>query len=113
VTWLHAVALNLCRDRLAHRREAPLDEAADPPDPRPSPGAELDARRIGRRVDAALAALPDAQRIAVVLCHYQGLGNQEAATVMAVSVEALESLLARARRTLRARLLPLRTELDA
>jgi RNA polymerase sigma-70 factor (ECF subfamily) len=39
-----------------------------------------------------------------VLCHYQELGNIEAAQAMGVSVEALESLLSRARRTLRASL---------
>ena len=46
----------------------------------------------------ALAGLPESQRLALTLCHYQGLRNSEAATVMGVSVEALESLLARGRR---------------
>jgi RNA polymerase sigma-70 factor (ECF subfamily) len=55
-------------------------------------------------VNLELTALPPQQRIAIVLCHYQGLRNIEAAEVMDVSVEALESLLARGRRTLRARL---------
>ena len=40
------------------------------------------------------------------MCHYQGLRNTEAAEVMGVSVEALESLLARGRRTMRERLRP-------
>ncbi|CAL1690753.1 hypothetical protein MMB232_00887 [Brevundimonas subvibrioides] len=56
---------------------------------------------MGQRVNRALAALPERQREAIVLCHYQELGNIEAAGVMAVSVEALESLLSRGRRTLR------------
>jgi RNA polymerase sigma-70 factor (ECF subfamily) len=57
-----------------------------------------------RRVAAELQALPERQRTALALCHYQGLPQAEAAAVMDVSVEALESLLARARRTLRDRL---------
>ncbi|HUS23652.1 MAG TPA: sigma factor-like helix-turn-helix DNA-binding protein, partial [Candidatus Binatia bacterium] len=54
-----------------------------------------------RRVRAALAALPERQRAALVLCHYRELGNIEAAQVLEVSVDALESLLARGRRALR------------
>jgi RNA polymerase sigma-70 factor (ECF subfamily) len=64
----------------------------------------LERRALGARVNAELAALPPQQRAAIALCHYQGLGNVEAAEVLGVSVEAVESLLARARRTLRARL---------
>ena len=48
-----------------------------------------------------MARLPPRQREAIVLCHYQELGNIEAAELMGVSVEALESLLSRARRALR------------
>ncbi len=56
------------------------------------------------QIEAALAALPERQRAAIQLCHYQGCGNIEAAEILGISVEALESLLARGRRTLRARL---------
>ena len=48
--------------------------------------------------------LPERQREAIVLCHYQELGNIEAAKVLEISVEALESLLGRGRRALRAAL---------
>ena len=43
-----------------------------------------------------------------LLCHYQDCGNIEAAEILGLSVEALESLLARGRRTLRSRLSHLR-----
>ncbi len=42
-----------------------------------------------------------------MLCHYQELGNIEAAALMEISVEALESLLSRGRRALRLLLNPL------
>jgi RNA polymerase sigma-70 factor (ECF subfamily) len=42
-----------------------------------------------------------------VLCHYQGLTNIDAAAIMGVSVEAMESLLSRGRRTLKKTLQPL------
>jgi len=103
-TWLHRVAMNLCLDRLARRREAPLDVAPEPIDPRPGAPLLLQREAVGHRIAAELAALPPQQRIAITLCHYQDLRNIEAADVMGISVEALESLLARGRRTLRARL---------
>src|SRR5262249_7423708 len=110
-TWLHRVALNLCLDRLARRRESALDEAPEPVDPRPPPARRLEEAEVTRVVGREIAALPERQRIALALCHYQGLRNDEAAEIMEITIEALESLLARARRTLRARLQPLAPEL--
>lgn len=103
-TWLHRVALNLCLDRLARRREAPLESAPEPVDPGPTPAARLEEAEVRQRVGREIAALPERQRVALALCHYEGLRNIEAAEIMGVTVEALESLLARARRTLRERL---------
>ena len=110
-TWLHRVALNLCLDRRARRREAALDPHVEPSDPRPPVTDLIHEREVAARVNEALAALPDRQRAAIALCHYQELGNIEAAAVMEVSVEALESLLARGRRALKARLAELAPDL--
>lgn len=103
-TWLYRVALNLCLDKRTRARDVALDEIAEPCDPSASVLARMQAQDIGRHVNAALADLPVQQRVAITLCHYQGLRNTEASQVMGVSVEALESLLARGRRTLRTRL---------
>jgi len=100
-TWLHRVGLNLCYDRLRRRREIATDAPPDRPDDGPAPDRGLLAMETGVRVEAALAKLPERQREAIVLCHYQELGNIEAARLMNVSVEALESLLSRGRRALR------------
>lgn len=110
-TWLHEVVLNLCRDRLrrrAVRREEALDEHAETAtfaDPGPTPEQQLDRAQHSAHVAEALDALPARQREALVLHYYQALPQAEAAALMGVSVDALESLLARARRSLRARLL--------
>lgn len=109
-TWLITVAGRLAIDRL---RRAGRWSDADPPDmadSRPSPEAEADAREVGVAVEAAIAALPDRQRAAFALVHLDGLSGREAAESLNVSEEALESLLARARRSLRARLAAYRTE---
>jgi RNA polymerase sigma-70 factor (ECF subfamily) len=90
---------------LRRRRETPDAEAgANLRDPAPSAPAQILARERAARVRAAMAALPERQRAAIALCHFQELSNIEAARILEVSVEALESLLARARRALKAAL---------
>lgn len=103
-TWLHRVALNLCYDRLRRKREVLTDHVPETVDTAPLADQRLMAQDDARRVRDALAALPDRQREAIVLCHYQDLSNIAAAGLMEVSVEALESLLARGRRGLKAAL---------
>jgi RNA polymerase sigma-70 factor (ECF subfamily) len=48
-----------------------------------------------------MGTLPARQREALILCHYQELSNIDAAEVMRISVEAVESLLSRGRRALK------------
>lgn len=103
-TWLHRVVLNLRYDRLRGRK--PLvalddEEASMLIDLQPRPDDHLEASVTSERMAAALAALPDRQREAIVLQYYQELSNIEAASLMGISVDALESLLSRARRNLR------------
>lgn len=100
-TWLHKVALNLCLDRLRQRRDTYVAQPPDRPDPGPGPDGGIAVREEREAIKAAIYALPDRQKEAIVLQYYQDLGNVEAAAIMGISVEALESLLARARRNLR------------
>jgi RNA polymerase sigma factor (sigma-70 family) len=100
-TWLHRVALNLCYDRLRRRRETLMESPPEVADDGPAPDRGLEAADVGRRVSRAMQALPERQREAIVLCHYQDLGAAEASRLMGVSIEALESLLSRGRRALR------------
>ena len=65
---------------------------------------QVQRRIVGDRIQTEMRTLPEAQCAAIVLCHHQGLHNREAAEVLGISVDALESLLARGRRTLRERL---------
>jgi RNA polymerase sigma-70 factor (ECF subfamily) len=99
-TWLRRVAGNLCIDRMRARRGVPLDPGDDWP-VAPRQQALAEERQLIERVEAALARLPERQRLALTLSHYQGLSQIEAAEAMEISVEALESLLARARRALK------------
>jgi RNA polymerase sigma factor (sigma-70 family) len=110
-TWLYRVTANLCTDRLRRRRPLPLEAAGEPPDPAPSAATALIAADRHAALEAALLRLPDRQRAAVVLRHIEGLSNPEIGAVMEVSVEAVESLIARGRRALAADLAPRRDSL--
>jgi RNA polymerase sigma-70 factor (ECF subfamily) len=101
-TWLHTVTLNLCRDRLRRRRETVMPELPEIADPAPPADAVLDETAQASAVQEAITALPERQREAILLVHYQDLTNIAAADAMEISVEALESLLSRGRRSLRA-----------
>jgi len=104
-TWMHRVALNLCYDRLRRRREkSDPDAGLYVADGAPSAGDAWLARQRVAKVGAALAQLPERQRSAIELVHFQELTNIAAAETLEISVEALESLLARGRRALKAAL---------
>lgn len=100
-TWLYRVASNLSIDWLRRKRPQPLDDGFDVPADSPGPDVRAAEAQVSNSVDRALAALPERQRLALTLTYYQGLSNMEAASVMDVSVDALESLLSRARRGVR------------
>lgn len=103
-TWAYRVAANLCTDRLRRRRPLPLEAAPEIADGRPGAEARLIAADQAGALAAALVALPERQRQAVVLRHLEGLSNPAIAEVMGVGVEAVESLTARGRRALAAML---------
>ena len=102
-TWLHTVAMNLSRDRLRRRRETYPVESFEWLAGEDSPEQDMERDRRSARVQQALTQLPERQREALILSHFEGYSQSEAATVLGVSVEALESLLSRARRSLRQR----------
>ena len=103
-TWLHRITHNLCIDYLRkHGRMQTQDSFDDETEDAPP----LEDERSGEdaeRLDLlreAMDSLPENQRSALSLCHYQGFSNKEAAAIMNISVKALESAIARAKRNLR------------
>jgi len=109
-TWFYRVVVNLCLNRRRRAPFAALEAAGDPPDPSPDALAMMQRDETVRAVAGAVAALPERQRAALVLTYYDGLGNAEAADVMGLSVAAVESLLVRAKRSLRTELAAIREE---
>lgn len=100
-TWLHRVAHNLAVDELRRRRPEGPSGAHDVEDDSAGPEATAVLRETSARLDGALHALPASQRAALLLCQVQGFSNRDAATILGVTVRSVESLVARARRSLR------------
>jgi len=102
--WLRRVVTNLCLDHLRrHRLTSVVAEVPETPEA-PDQARGLEEADLAKRVGAALAALPERQRVALTLFHYEGLSQIEVGDMLGISDEAVESLLARARRSLKAAL---------
>lgn len=105
-TWLYRVVVNLCLNR---KRRAPftsLEAAGDPADPRPDAATLLERDQRDAAIAAAIARLPERQRAAIVLTFHEGLSNAEAAAVLGTTRSAVETLLVRAKQSLRRQLGP-------
>jgi RNA polymerase sigma-70 factor (ECF subfamily) len=100
-TWLTRIVVNLCLDERRRRPWLPLEAAGEPPDPAASTEAQLAAADFDRRLAAAISQLPERQRAAIALTYSEGLSNAETADILDTSVSAVETLLSRAKSTLR------------
>jgi len=111
-TWLYRIAMNLALNELKRKRRRKtvcLDEALSgaagatlrTASPVSRPDQELERTELAEALERALRALPERQRIAVVLHRFEGLPYREIAQSMGCSVEAVGALLSRAKISLR------------
>lgn len=106
-TWLHRVVVNLCIDRERRRkfrRWLSLESAPEPAVSEPDAEQRVGAAATLAAVSADIGRLPERQRAAILLSADGERSNAEIAAMLGVSEKAVESLLVRARRTLRAAL---------
>jgi RNA polymerase sigma factor (sigma-70 family) len=99
--WLFTIAKNVCRwqHRTGSRHptvagDLDLDDLAHPE------SFEEENRDLLRELDAALAAIPERQRDALLLREWRGLSCPEIASQLHMSAPATHALLTRARRSL-------------
>ncbi|MBI5549678.1 MAG: sigma-70 family RNA polymerase sigma factor [Deltaproteobacteria bacterium] len=112
-TYLWRVVANRClneRARARNRAEAPASgvaglESVAAPEER-APDRQLEHREVREQVQRAILALPERQRLAVILSRYEGLSYEEIASALECSVSSVESLLFRARQGLAKALSP-------
>ncbi len=99
-TWLYRVTVNSCIDRMRARREETVDELPEVSS-EATQQLTLEEEDLQDYMDTALQELPERQRAALVLFHYENLSMNAVAETMDASVDAVESLLARGRRALK------------
>lgn len=102
--WLRRVVSNLSIDRVRAKRNTVVTDSVPEESEPAGQVKQMVEQDLEVRVDAALKALPERQRLALTLFHYEGMSQIEVGEAMGISDEAVESLLARARRALKAAL---------
>ena len=99
-TWLYKIVNNLCIDRLRQKKTENLDTVTEPIDNRQNITNYLLNQSRANALYNALAKLPVRQREAVSMRHLEGISNPEIAEKLELSIEAVESLIARGKRAL-------------
>ena len=103
-TWFYRIVVNLCLDWQKKKRPLALDEELPLADERETPDTAMIRTQEQQVLEQEIAALPERQRMALNLCFAEGLSNQEAAEVIGVRLKALQSLIMRAKATLKERM---------
>ena len=103
-TWLYRILYNQFIDSRRRIKIQPDALSEDIQSDDNTPEQNLIRKKNIQEVAAAVNSLPDRQKEALILCYYQGLKAKEAAEILSVSQGALESLLFRARQTLKEKL---------
>jgi RNA polymerase sigma-70 factor (ECF subfamily) len=98
------VLVNVCLSRKARAQAGKAEALPDTAAELPATEEVLVQAQRNAAVQAALRELPDTQRMAVTLRHFDGLSYAEIADCMGASEKAVERLLARAREKLAERL---------
>ena len=118
-TWLFTIARNLCLNEIRRRTRHPaesLEETHVEGDDLPPrqyedkqvflPTENVLHSELARKIEEALAALPENQRTAILLCRQDELSYEEIAQVLGCSLSATKSLIHRGRETLKEKLKP-------
>jgi RNA polymerase sigma-70 factor (ECF subfamily) len=102
-TWFYRVVVNLCLDHNRKKKPMPLCENMELVDEQDGQEILLDEKRKQALLDRFIQELPERQQLALTLCFYEGLSNKEAAEIIGIKLKALQSLIMRAKTTLKER----------
>lgn len=105
-TWFYKVVINLCLDHNKKKKPLHLPEDMELLDKDPGQDVLLGIHQEQALLEGFIKQLPARQQLALNLTFYEGLSNKEAADVIGIKVKALQSLIMRAKTTLKARVKP-------
>ena len=106
-TWIYRITINTALNYIKKKKRRQIFSVFSAEDEVPHfdhPGIILENKEKAGWLYKAIDTLPDRQKTAFILCHVEGLPQQEAANIMEISLKALESLLQRAKAQLRTKL---------
>jgi len=102
-TWFYKVVVNLCIDHNRKKNPEPLSEEMILADKQQGHEAVMEEKQKQLMLERFMRELPERQQLALNLCFYEGISNQEAAEIIGVNLKALQSLIMRAKMTLKER----------
>jgi RNA polymerase sigma-70 factor (ECF subfamily) len=102
-TWFYRVVLNLCIDHNRKKKPEPISEEMPLPDKQQGHEVVIEEKQKQLMLERLIRELPERQQLALNLCFYEGISNQEAAEILGVNLKALQSLIMRAKMTLKER----------
>lgn len=118
-TWIFTITHNLCLNEIRRRSRHPTDSMdVSPSEPEERPAQQYEDTKnplaseailqseLAQKIDEAIAALPENQRMALVLCRQDELSYEEIAEILNCSISATKSLIHRGRETLKEKLKP-------
>jgi RNA polymerase sigma-70 factor, ECF subfamily len=118
-TWLFTIARNLCLNEIRRRSRHPAESLdATHPEMEDQPLRQFEDVKgfsapemllqgeLERKIQEAVAGLPENQRTAILLCRENELSYEDIARVLGCSLSATKSLIHRGRETLKQKLKP-------
>ena len=103
-TWFYRIIVNACYD--LNKKKSSQESSLSDQDYEQVAEEDISSQQRSdlSTIEAALKNLPERQRTALNLCFYEELSNKEAADIMGIRLKALQSLIMRAKTTLKAQI---------
>jgi RNA polymerase sigma-70 factor (ECF subfamily) len=101
-TWFYRIVINAATDRFRRNKKyVAADYLENEPSDKDGADEVMHKNIEEKALELAIQSLPERQKLALNLCFYEGLSNKEAADILGIGLKALESLIMRAKASIR------------